>query len=96
VTFIIAGWSSPEAREEHSLEVVGSNPTPATNFGAAGLVAPIRSGGAGPAVTLARRGAEPNHAISSRSGVESRHAGSPARDISGEASARALRGDEPP
>ena len=26
----IAGWSSPAAREAHNLEVVGSNPTPAT------------------------------------------------------------------
>jgi hypothetical protein len=29
--FIIAGWSSPVARQAHNLKVVGSNPTPATN-----------------------------------------------------------------
>src|SRR5690242_2673438 len=28
--FNIAGWSSPVAREAHNLEVVGSNPAPAT------------------------------------------------------------------
>ena len=28
----IAGWSSPVARQAHNLKVVGSNPTPATNF----------------------------------------------------------------
>ena len=27
-----AGWSSPVARQAHNLKVVGSNPTPATNF----------------------------------------------------------------
>ena len=27
---IIAGWSSPVAREAHNLEVTGSNPVPAT------------------------------------------------------------------
>ena len=27
---IIAGWSSPVARQAHNLKVVGSNPTPAT------------------------------------------------------------------
>ena len=27
---IIAGWSSPVAREAHNLEVAGSNPVPAT------------------------------------------------------------------
>ena len=27
-----AGWSSPVAREAHNLEVVGSNPAPATCF----------------------------------------------------------------
>ena len=27
----VAGWSSLVAREAHNLEVVGSNPTPATN-----------------------------------------------------------------
>ena len=29
---IVAGWSSPVARQAHNLKVVGSNPTPATNF----------------------------------------------------------------
>ena len=29
-TFNDAGWSSPVAREAHNLEVVGSNPAPAT------------------------------------------------------------------
>src|ERR1700726_1552560 len=29
---VIAGWSSPVARQAHNLKVVGSNPTPATNF----------------------------------------------------------------
>ena len=29
---IIAGWSSPVARQAHNLKVVGSNPTPATKF----------------------------------------------------------------
>ena len=29
---IIAGWSSPVARQAHNLKVVGSNPTPATNL----------------------------------------------------------------
>ena len=28
---MIAGWSSPVARKAHNLEVVGSNPTPATS-----------------------------------------------------------------
>ena len=28
---IVAGWSSPVARQAHNLKVVGSNPTPATN-----------------------------------------------------------------
>ena len=28
----IAGWSSPVARQAHNLKVVGSNPTPATNY----------------------------------------------------------------
>ena len=28
-----AGWSSPVAREAHNLEVVGSNPAPATSAG---------------------------------------------------------------
>jgi hypothetical protein len=29
---VIAGWSSPVARQAHNLKVVGSNPTPATNL----------------------------------------------------------------
>ena len=29
-TIYFAGWSSPVAREAHNLEVVGSNPAPAT------------------------------------------------------------------
>ena len=29
--FIIAGWSSLEARRAHNPEVIGSNPVPATN-----------------------------------------------------------------
>ena len=29
---IVAGWSSPVARQAHNLKVVGSNPTPATNI----------------------------------------------------------------
>ena len=29
---VIAGWSSLVAREAHNLEVVGSNPTPATKI----------------------------------------------------------------
>ena len=29
---MIAGWSSPVARQAHNLKVVGSNPTPATNL----------------------------------------------------------------
>ena len=29
---IIAGWSSPVARQAHNLKVAGSNPAPATNF----------------------------------------------------------------
>lgn len=33
VSVLIAGWSSPEARLAHNQKVVGSNPTPATNFG---------------------------------------------------------------
>ena len=32
VFFLGAGWSSPVARQAHNLKVVGSNPTPATNF----------------------------------------------------------------
>ena len=28
----VAGWSSSVARQAHNLKVVGSNPTPATNF----------------------------------------------------------------
>ena len=31
---LIAGWSSPVARQAHNLKVVGSNPTPATNLNA--------------------------------------------------------------
>jgi hypothetical protein len=30
--FVIAGWSSPVARQAHNLKAVGSNPTPATNL----------------------------------------------------------------
>ena len=30
--FLIAGWSSPVARQAHNLKVAGSNPAPATNF----------------------------------------------------------------
>ena len=30
--YIAAGWSSPVAREAHNLEVVGSNPAPATQI----------------------------------------------------------------
>ncbi len=30
-TQVVAGWSSPVARQAHNLKVVGSNPTPATN-----------------------------------------------------------------
>ena len=30
-TLFIAGWSSLVARKAHNLEVVGSNPSPATN-----------------------------------------------------------------
>jgi hypothetical protein len=29
---LTAGWSSPVARQAHNLKVVGSNPTPATNY----------------------------------------------------------------
>ena len=29
-TALIAGWSSPVARQAHNLKVVGSNPAPAT------------------------------------------------------------------
>jgi hypothetical protein len=29
---LIAGWSSPVARQAHNLKVRGSNPLPATNF----------------------------------------------------------------
>ena len=32
ITDTDAGWSSPVARQAHNLKVVGSNPTPATNF----------------------------------------------------------------
>src|SRR5262249_3840519 len=34
-TRVNAGWSSPVARQAHNLKVVGSNPTPATNYSAA-------------------------------------------------------------
>ena len=30
---LTAGWSSPVARQAHNLKVLGSNPSPATNFG---------------------------------------------------------------
>jgi hypothetical protein len=30
--FIIAGWSSLVARQAHNLKVLGSNPSPATNY----------------------------------------------------------------
>ena len=30
--FFIAGWSSLVARQAHNLKVLGSNPSPATNF----------------------------------------------------------------
>lgn len=30
LSLIVAGWSSPVARQAHNLKVVGSNPTPAT------------------------------------------------------------------
>jgi hypothetical protein len=31
-TFLIAGWSSPVARQAHNLKAAGSNPAPATFF----------------------------------------------------------------
>src|SRR5438477_8780782 len=31
-SLVIAGWSSPVARQAHNLKVVGSNPTPATKL----------------------------------------------------------------
>ena len=31
-SFLIAGWSSPVARQAHNLKVAGSNPAPATNL----------------------------------------------------------------
>lgn len=31
---LISGWSSPEARHAHNVEVAGSNPAPGTNFSA--------------------------------------------------------------
>ena len=31
---MIAGWSSPVARQAHNLKVIGSNPIPATNISA--------------------------------------------------------------
>ena len=30
--FLVAGWSSPVARQAHNLKAAGSNPAPATNF----------------------------------------------------------------
>ena len=41
----IAGWSSPVARQAHNLKVVGSNPTPATNFKQHGGMRDVMSGG---------------------------------------------------
>ena len=35
----IAGWSSTEARRAHNPKVAGSNPAPATNFGAVAQLA---------------------------------------------------------
>ena len=35
---IIAGWSSLVARQAHNLKVLGSNPSPATNFKAQILI----------------------------------------------------------
>ena len=34
LTYVLcnAGWSSPVARQAHNLKVLGSNPSPATNF----------------------------------------------------------------
>ena len=32
IIFFIAGWSSLVARQAHNLKVLGSNPSPATNF----------------------------------------------------------------
>ena len=32
VNSLIAGWSSPVARQAHNLKVAGSNPAPATNY----------------------------------------------------------------
>jgi hypothetical protein len=32
IFILIAGWSSPVARQAHNLKVVGSNPTPATKI----------------------------------------------------------------
>ncbi len=32
LAFIVAGWSSPVARQAHNLKAAGSNPAPATNF----------------------------------------------------------------
>ena len=34
---LIAGWSSPVARQAHNLKVLGSNPSPATNFSPAAM-----------------------------------------------------------
>lgn len=30
-SLVVAGWSSPVARQAHNLKVAGSNPAPATN-----------------------------------------------------------------
>src|SRR5262245_33224365 len=48
---LVAGWSSPVAREAHNLEVAGSNPVPANSLGCgvSGLSAAVAL------VTLARR-----------------------------------------
>jgi hypothetical protein len=38
---LVAGWSSPVARQAHNLKVVGSNPTPATNSRATLMSCPL-------------------------------------------------------
>ena len=50
---ILAGWSSPVARQAHNLKVVGSNPTPATNFVTL-IGASLSSSGAFAFVAIAR------------------------------------------
>ena len=35
---VVAGWSSPVARQAHNLKVAGSNPAPATNISSGSLV----------------------------------------------------------